>query len=73
MEVLRAVRVTVGNDYPVAIRFCACDYIEGSRNIKDIPEAGRIIGEARADLLDILGGLSNFTIKGRTESGQIKL
>ncbi len=68
-EILRAVRTAVGNDYPVAIRFGACDYMEGGSKTEDIPKASRIFAEAGADLLDISGGLNGFVIKGRTEPG----
>ena len=69
VEVLQAVRAAVGPDYPVAIRFGACDYLEGGSQIEDIPEASRIFAEAGADLLDISGGLGGYVIKGRTQPG----
>lgn len=69
VEVLRSVREAVGEDYPVAIRFGACDYLEGGSRIEEIPEASRLFAEAGADLLDISGGLSGFTVKGREEPG----
>ena len=68
-EVLRAVRKAVGEDYPVAIRFGAYDYMEGGSRVEDIPEACRIFEEAGADLLDITGGLGGFIIPGKTEPG----
>ena len=68
-EILRAVRASVGDDYTVAIRFGACDYMEGGSRIEEIPEASRIFAKAGADLLDISGGLCSFTIQGRTEPG----
>lgn len=69
VEVLRAVRNAVGEDYPVAIRFGACDYVEGGSSMEDIPEASRIFEEAGANLLDITGGLGGFIIPGKTEPG----
>ena len=68
-EILRVVREAVGDDYPVAIRFGACDYMEGGSRIEEIPEASRIFEEAGADMLDISGGLGGFTVKGRTQPG----
>ncbi len=68
-EILQAVRAAVGKDYPVAIRFGACDYMEGGSGIEDIPEASRLFAEAGADLLDISGGLSGFTVKGVSKPG----
>ena len=68
-EVLQAVRAAVGEDYPLAIRFGACDYREGGSRIEDIPEACRSFAEAGADLLDISGGLGGFVVKGRSQPG----
>ena len=68
-EILRAVRKAVGEDYPVAIRFGACDYMDGGSRIEEIPEACRIFADAGADLLDISGGLNGYTVKGRTQPG----
>ena len=68
-EVLRGVRKAVGDEYPVAIRFGACDYTEGGSRIEEIPEASRIFAEAGADLLDISGGMNGFVVKGRTQAG----
>lgn len=69
-EVLRAVRVAVGADYPVAIRFGACDFTEEKGSaIEDIPEAVRAFENAGADLIDISGGLSGFMRPGKTEPG----
>ncbi len=68
-EILKAARAAVGKEYPVAIRFGACDYMEGGSRIEDIPEAGRLFEEAGADLLDISGGLGGFTINGVSKPG----
>lgn len=37
--------------------------------IEDIPEASCLFADAGADLLDISGGLSGFTIKGNSRPG----
>lgn len=68
-EILRAVRDAVGSDYPLAIRFGACDYLDGGSRIEEIPEASRLFAEAGADLLDISGGLCGFTIKDVSQPG----
>ena len=68
-EILRSVHSALGKDYPVAVRFGACDYMDGGSCKEDIPSASRIFAEAGADLLDISGGLNGFMIKGRTEPG----
>ena len=68
-DILRAVRAAVGSEYPIAIRFGACDYLEGGSSIEDIPEASRHFADAGADLLDISGGLSGFMKKGNSQPG----
>lgn len=68
-EILRAVREAVGEDYPVAIRFGACDYAEGGSLPEEAAPAARAFEEAGADLIDVSGGLNGFTVPGRTEPG----
>ncbi len=68
-EILRAVRGAVGDDYPIALRFGACDYMDGGSRKEEIPEASRVFAQAGADLLDISGGLNGFTVKGNTQPG----
>lgn len=68
-EILQAVRKAVGSDYPIAIRFGACDYAEGGSQKEEIPKACRIFANAGADLLDISGGVNGFMIKGVSEPG----
>lgn len=68
-EIIRSVRKTVGDDFIVALRFGACDYMEGGSEIKDISSAARIFEQAGIDLLDISGGHCIYTVKGKTEPG----
>lgn len=68
-EILRAVREAVGGDYPVAIRFGAYDRMEGGSLREEIPEACRIFEAAGADLIDISGGLSGYTVPGDDHPG----
>lgn len=68
-EIIRSVRKAVGDDFIVALRFGACDYMEGGSEIKDIPSAAHIFEQAGIDLLDISGGHCIYTIKGKTEPG----
>ena len=71
-DVLHAVREAVGGDYPVAIRFGACDFMDGGSSADEIPQAAKAFEAAGADLIDISGGLSGFVIPGRTEPGYFK-
>ena len=71
-EVIRAVRKAVGDDYPVAIRFGACDFMEGGSLISEIPEAAGAFETAGVDLIDISGGLNGFTRPGMTGPGYFR-
>ncbi len=64
LEVIKAVREAVGNDYPVLLRMGAADYIEGGADLKDSITAALEYEKARVDILDISGGFRGFTIPG---------
>lgn len=72
VEVIRAVRAAVGNDYPVAIRLGGCDYREGGSTVEDCVEACRIFEKEGVDLLDITGGLFGYVRLGHKEPGYFK-
>lgn len=69
MEVIRAVRAAVGEDYPVALRLGACDYMEGGSTLEDAVEAAIKLEQAGIDMLDISGGFCGFMRPGATEQG----
>ena len=71
-EVIRAVRAAVGEDYPIAVRFGACDYLEGGSRIEEVPAAALAFEQAGADLIDISGGLCGYMLPGRTDSGYFR-
>ena len=71
-DIIRAVREAVGESYPVAIRFGACDFMEGGSIIEEIPASVKAFEAAGVDLIDISGGLSGFVIPGRTGAGYFK-
>ena len=68
-EILAGVREAMGLEYPVAIRFGACDYLPRGSRKEEIPQAVHWFAKAGADLIDISGGLSGFTIQGVTVPG----
>lgn len=68
-EIIQAVREAVGNDFIVALRFGACDYMEGGSEVKEIPEAAKRFEQVGIDFLDISGGHCIYTVKGKTEPG----
>lgn len=71
-EVVQAVRKAVGDDFTVAIRFGACDYLEGGSEIRDIPEAINHLEQAGVDMIDITAGMMGFMRPGHTEPGYLK-
>lgn len=68
-EVIAAVRKSVGDDYPVAIRLGGCDYREGGSTIEDSVYAAKVFQEAGVDMLDLSGGLCFFMREGHDEPG----
>lgn len=68
VEIIKAVREQVGEDYPIAVRLGGCDYMEGGSTVSDSVEAAMLLEKAGADLIDISGGLCGFSVCGRTET-----
>lgn len=68
-DIIRAVREAAGEDFLVALRFGACDYMEGGSTLEEIPAACRIFEAAGIDLLDISGGHCFYTRRGITTPG----
>ncbi len=71
-EVVQAVRKAVDKDFTVAIRFGACDFLEGGSEIGDIPEAIKYLEKTGVDLIDITAGMMGFMRPGHTEPGYLK-
>lgn len=71
-EAVQAVRKAVGDDYTVAIRFGACDFLEGGSEISDIPEAIIHLVQTGVDLIDVTAGMMGFMRPGHTEPGYLK-
>ncbi len=69
LEVLAAVRRTIGDDFPLFLRLGACDYHEDGVQITDSLNAAAQFVKAGVDVLDITGGMSGFTRPGHTEPG----
>lgn len=72
LEVLAAVRETVGRDYPVAVRLGGCDYRAGGSTLEDSVRAGLLLAQAGADLLDISGGMFGYMIPGLAAPGYFR-
>ncbi len=69
VEIIRAVREAVGNDYPISVRLGGCDYMDGGSTIEDAVNACKILSKENIQLLNISGGMCRYTVKGRTEAG----
>ena len=72
LEVIRAVREAVGEDYPIALRLGASDYMDGGSTIEDGAAACREFQKAGVDLLDISGGFSGYRRPEGASAGYFK-
>ncbi len=69
LQVIKAVREVVGEDFPVFIRLGACDYMEGGNTLEDAKIAAAEFEKAGIDILDISGGVRGYIIPGVTGQG----
>ncbi|WP_343210101.1 NADH:flavin oxidoreductase [Anaerolentibacter hominis] len=69
LQVIKAVREAVGNDYPVALRLGACDYRDGGSTIEDSVKAAEAFEKAGIDLIDISGGHCGYIRPDTSEPG----
>lgn len=60
-EVLGRVRAAVGNDFPVALRLGACDYLPQGNGLAEAQAAATLLQDTGIDLLDISGGMCRYT------------
>jgi len=68
LEVIKAVREEVGDNFPILLRMGACDYREGGTSIEDSTAAAKAFEEAGVDILDISGGFCGYV--NPTDNGQ---
>jgi len=66
LEVIKAVRDAVGEDFPILLRLGASDYVEGGSTIEDSVIAAQEFEKAGVDIIDISGGFCGYTIPGIT-------
>lgn len=69
IEILKAVRETVGNDFTVGIRLGGSDYMEGGSTIEDAAYAAKKFEEAGADFIDLSGGMCFYILPDRNYPG----
>jgi len=68
-QVIQAVRMSVGPDFPIQIRLGASDYTEGGTTIEDSKIAARAFEKAGVDIIHISGGFVGYTPPGLTGQG----
>lgn len=71
-EIIRGMREALGEDYIIAVRFGAYDYLDGGSRLEDIGEAVMSFENSGVDLLDISGGLCRFKNPLSKEPGWFK-
>ena len=71
-EVICAVRDAVGSDYPLFIRFGACDYMKGGSTLEDAVYAAKMFEKEGIDLIDVTGGMCRYTRSGHSEAGYFR-
>lgn len=69
LEVIEAVRSTVGEDFPILLRLGASDFRAGGVTIEDSQIAAQEFARAGVNILDISGGFSGYIVPGLTEQG----
>lgn len=60
LDIIKFIREAVGEDYPLALRLGACDYMDGGSTIEDSVAAAKAFENAGIDLIDISGGFCGY-------------
>ncbi len=71
-EIIQRTRELVGEDYIIALRFGAYDYLENGSKLEDIPPAVKSFVESGVDLIDISGGHCRWKNPNSKEPGYFK-
>ncbi len=69
IEIIKAIRAAVGENYPILLRLGAGDYMEGGSTVADSIIAAREFEKAGVDILDISGGMCHFKNPFSTQPG----
>lgn len=69
LEIIKAVREAVGEDFPILLRLGASDYMEGGLTIEDSKVAAQYFERAGVDMLDISGGFCGYNVPGNKSQG----
>ena len=71
-EIIKGMREALGEDYIIAVRFGAYDYLDDGSRLEDIGEAVESFEKSGIDLLDISGGLCRYKNPLSKEPGWFK-
>jgi 2,4-dienoyl-CoA reductase-like NADH-dependent reductase (Old Yellow Enzyme family) len=69
LEIIKAIREAVGNDFLILLRLGASDYTPGGSTLEDSMIAAPEFEKAGVDLLDISGGFCGYTDHGLSGQG----
>ncbi len=69
LRIINAIKKEVGENFIVALRLGACDYIDGGSTIEDSVKAAEEFEKAGIDLIDISGGFCGYTNPNSNEQG----
>jgi 2,4-dienoyl-CoA reductase-like NADH-dependent reductase (Old Yellow Enzyme family) len=69
LEILRAVRQAVGQDFPVLIKLNARDHAEGGLELTDSVEAAALMEASGLDALELSSGMTKFARFGSARTG----
>lgn len=69
LQVIEAIRSSVGKDFPLFLRLGAFDYKEGGTTLEDSQIAAKAFEKAGVDILDISGSFVGYTSPETTEQG----
>lgn len=71
LEIVRATRKAVGNDFPISVKLNSADFQKGGFSSDESTQVVRWLSEESVDLLEISGGnYESQAMMGRSEGGQ---
>lgn len=63
IEIIRRIKETAGDDFPVGIRVSGDEFVEGGVTPKESPDMARMLEEAGAAFIDVSGGIEEVKHK----------
>jgi 2,4-dienoyl-CoA reductase-like NADH-dependent reductase (Old Yellow Enzyme family) len=69
LQVIKAIRTVVGDDFPIFLRLGASDFIDGGITIEDSQIAAQEFAKAGVNVLDISGGFSGYDVPSFSGQG----